>query len=151
MGGKTKKLALSALLITADVILTRLLAINTNVMKIGLGFTAVALCALLYGPWWLYPDGGLYGADLRAAAEEGGPLPAPGAGGGAEHAAGVVSGQYLDDLPHHRQPHEGDAGGPGGAVGGVAAAAESGAAVADPFRLYPRYPGGRKSIKKRLF
>lgn len=52
MGGKTKKLALSALLITADVILTRLLAINTNVMKIGLGFAAVALCALLYGPWW---------------------------------------------------------------------------------------------------
>lgn len=51
MGGKTKKLALSALLITADVIL-RLLAINTNVMKIGLGFAAVALCALLYGPWW---------------------------------------------------------------------------------------------------
>ncbi|MBO5496215.1 MAG: folate family ECF transporter S component [Oscillospiraceae bacterium] len=52
MGGKTKKLALSALLITADVILTRLLAINTNVMKIGLGFAAVALCALLYGPGW---------------------------------------------------------------------------------------------------
>ncbi len=52
MGGKTKKLALSALLITADVILTRLLAINTNVMKIGLGFAAVALCAMLYGPWW---------------------------------------------------------------------------------------------------
>ena len=52
MGGKTKKLAVSALLITADVILTRLLAINTNVMKIGLGFAAVALCALLYGPWW---------------------------------------------------------------------------------------------------
>ncbi len=52
MGGKTKKLAVSALLITADVILTRLLAINTNVMKIGLGFAAVALCALLYGSWW---------------------------------------------------------------------------------------------------
>ena len=47
MGGKTKKLAVSALLITADVILTRLLAINTNVMKISLGFAAVALCALL--------------------------------------------------------------------------------------------------------
>ncbi len=52
MGEKTKKLAISALLITADVILTRLLAINTNVMKIGLGFAAVALCALLYGSWW---------------------------------------------------------------------------------------------------
>lgn len=52
MGGKTKKLAISALLVTADVILTRLLAINTNVMKIGLGFAAVAVCGMLYGPWW---------------------------------------------------------------------------------------------------
>ena len=48
----TKKLAASALLIAADVVLTRLLAINTPVMKIGLGFAAVALSALLYGPWW---------------------------------------------------------------------------------------------------
>lgn len=52
MGGKTKKLAVSALLVTADVILTRLLAFNTPVMKIGLGFAAVAVCAMLYGPWW---------------------------------------------------------------------------------------------------
>ncbi len=48
----TKKLAVSALLITADVVLTRLLALNTPVMKIGLGFAAVALCAMLYGPGW---------------------------------------------------------------------------------------------------
>jgi ECF transporter S component (folate family) len=48
----TKRLAVSALLVAADVVLTRLLAINTPVMKIGLGFAAVALCALLYGPWW---------------------------------------------------------------------------------------------------
>lgn len=52
MRGKTKQLAISALLISADVILTRLLAISTPVMKIGLGFVAVAVCALLYGPWW---------------------------------------------------------------------------------------------------
>ena len=52
MRHSTKKLAVSALLIALDVILTRLLAINTPVMKIGLGFAAVALCALLYGPWW---------------------------------------------------------------------------------------------------
>ena len=38
--------------ITADVVLTRLLALNTPVMKIGLGFAAVALCAMLYGPGW---------------------------------------------------------------------------------------------------
>ena len=49
---QTKKLAVSALLITADVVLTRLLALNTPVMKIGLGFAAVALCAMLYGPGW---------------------------------------------------------------------------------------------------
>ena len=52
MGGKTRQLAISALLITADVILTRLLALNTSVMKIGLGFAAVAICAMLYGPLW---------------------------------------------------------------------------------------------------
>ena len=48
----TKKIAVSALLIAADVLLTRVLAINTPVMKIGLGCLAVALSAALYGPWW---------------------------------------------------------------------------------------------------
>ena len=52
MKGQTKKLAISALLLAADVILTRVLAFNTPLMKIGLGFAATALCALLYGPWW---------------------------------------------------------------------------------------------------
>ena len=50
--GQTKKLAVSALLLAADVILTRILAFNTPLMKIGLGFAATALCAMLYGPWW---------------------------------------------------------------------------------------------------
>ena len=48
----TQKLAVSALLITANVLLTRVLAINTPIMKIGFGFAAVALCAMLYGPLW---------------------------------------------------------------------------------------------------
>ena len=48
----TKKLIVSAQLLALDVVLTRLLAVNTPVMKIGLGFAAVALCAVLYGPWW---------------------------------------------------------------------------------------------------
>ena len=52
MHGQTKKLTVSALLLAADVILTRALAFNTPVMKIGLGFAATALCAMLYGPWW---------------------------------------------------------------------------------------------------
>lgn len=48
----TKKLTATAQLIALDVVLTRLLAINTQLMKIGFGFAAVALCAMLYGPWW---------------------------------------------------------------------------------------------------
>ena len=48
----TKKLIVSAELLALDVVLTRLLAVNTPVMKIGLGFAATALCAILYGPWW---------------------------------------------------------------------------------------------------
>ena len=50
---------MSAILIALDVVLTRLLAINTPVMKIGLGFAAVALSAMLYGPWWAALTAGL--------------------------------------------------------------------------------------------
>ena len=59
MNKNTKKLATSALLIAADVVLTRLLALNTPIMKIGLGFAAVAVAALLYGPWWAALTAGL--------------------------------------------------------------------------------------------
>lgn len=48
----TRKIAICAILLAADILLTRVLALNTAVMKIGLGFLAVALCAALYGPWW---------------------------------------------------------------------------------------------------
>ncbi len=48
----TKKLAISAMLITLDVLFTRMLAINTPIMKIGFGFAAVACAAMLYGPLW---------------------------------------------------------------------------------------------------
>lgn len=79
----TKKLAASALLLALDVVFTRLLAINTPLMKIGLGFAAVAVCAMLYGPWWacavaalgdiigstLFPTGAFFpGFTLTAAA-----------------------------------------------------------------------------------
>lgn len=46
------QLTVSALLIALDVVFTRVLAINTPLMKIGLGFTAVAVSAMLYGPLW---------------------------------------------------------------------------------------------------
>lgn len=48
----TRKLAVSAMLITLDLVLTRMLAINTPLMKIGFGFVAVAVSAMLYGPFW---------------------------------------------------------------------------------------------------
>lgn len=48
----TRKLAISAMLITLDVLFTRVLAINTPLMKIGFGFAAAAVSAMLYGPLW---------------------------------------------------------------------------------------------------
>lgn len=47
-----RQLTVSALLIALDVVFTRVLAINTPLMKIGLGFAAVAVSAILYGPAW---------------------------------------------------------------------------------------------------
>lgn len=40
------------MLIAFDVIFTRVLALNTPLAKLGFGFAAVAVCAMLYGPWW---------------------------------------------------------------------------------------------------
>ena len=47
-----RQLTVSALLIALDVVFSRVLAINTPLMKIGLGFAAVAVSAMLYGPAW---------------------------------------------------------------------------------------------------
>ena len=47
-----RQLTLSALLVALDVVFSRVLAINTPLMKIGLGFAAVAVSAMLYGPAW---------------------------------------------------------------------------------------------------
>ncbi len=40
------------MLIAFDVIFTRVLALNTPLMKIGIGFAAVMVCGMLYGPGW---------------------------------------------------------------------------------------------------
>ena len=48
----TRKLVISAMLIAFDVIFTRLLAVNVLWAKLGFGFTAVALSAMLWGPAW---------------------------------------------------------------------------------------------------
>lgn len=52
MSNTTRKIVISALLIAIDVLLTRVLAINTNIMKIGLGFIATAVGSALFGPLW---------------------------------------------------------------------------------------------------
>ena len=48
----TKKIAISAMLIAFNVIFTRVLALNMPLTKIGLGFAAVMVCGMLYGPGW---------------------------------------------------------------------------------------------------
>lgn len=48
----TRKIVISAMLIALDVVFTRLLAVNVLAVKMGLGFAAVAVCAMLYGPAW---------------------------------------------------------------------------------------------------
>ena len=48
----TKMIVISAMLIAIDVVFSRLLAINVLIAKVGLGFAAIAVCAMLYGPAW---------------------------------------------------------------------------------------------------
>ena len=48
----TLKITVSAMLIAFDVVFTRLLAVNVLWVKLGFGFAAVALCAMLWGPAW---------------------------------------------------------------------------------------------------
>lgn len=48
----TKQITIMAMLIAFDVIFSRVLAINTSMFKLGFGFAAVAVCAMLYGPGW---------------------------------------------------------------------------------------------------
>ena len=48
----TKMIVVSAMLIAIEVVFSRLLAINLLIAKVGLGFAAIAVCAMLYGPAW---------------------------------------------------------------------------------------------------
>lgn len=47
------------MLIAFDVIFTRVLALNMPLTKIGLGFAAVMVCGMLYGPGWAAVCAGL--------------------------------------------------------------------------------------------
>lgn len=40
------------MLVAFDVIFSRVLAINVLTFKVGIGFAAIAVCAMLYGPVW---------------------------------------------------------------------------------------------------
>ncbi|MDD7511568.1 MAG: folate family ECF transporter S component [Peptostreptococcaceae bacterium] len=49
---KTTKIIVIALLIAAEVVLTRFLSIQLPTMRIGFGFIPIAIAAMLYGPVW---------------------------------------------------------------------------------------------------
>ena len=55
----TRQLILLSLLIAMDVLFSRVLALNTSLVKIGLGFAATGVAALLYGPWWAAAESAL--------------------------------------------------------------------------------------------
>ena len=42
-----------------DVLLSRVLALNADLVKIGLGFAATGVAALLFGPWWAAAESAL--------------------------------------------------------------------------------------------
>lgn len=52
MNKNTKRVVVIAMLVAFDVIFSRLLAFNVLIAKVGLGFAAIAVCAMLYGPVW---------------------------------------------------------------------------------------------------
>jgi ECF transporter S component (folate family) len=56
---RTKKLVLVALFIAMEIVLTRMLSINTPILRIGFGFVPIAVCAIMFGPVWAAVAGAL--------------------------------------------------------------------------------------------
>ena len=48
-----------AVLVALEVILSRFLSIPTQFMKIGFAFVPLAVCGMLFGPWWAFLSGAL--------------------------------------------------------------------------------------------
>ena len=48
-----------AVLVALEVVLSRFLSIPTQFMKIGFAFVPLAVCGMLFGPWWAALCGGL--------------------------------------------------------------------------------------------
>ncbi|WP_313470196.1 folate family ECF transporter S component, partial [Carnobacterium sp.] len=46
-----RSISIIGLLMALDIILTRFVAIETPIVRIGFGFLPVAIIAMLYGPW----------------------------------------------------------------------------------------------------
>ncbi|MCL2577644.1 MAG: folate family ECF transporter S component [Defluviitaleaceae bacterium] len=63
--GRTKMIVMIAFFIAMDVVLSRLLSINTPILRIGFGFVPIAICAMMYGPVWAGVTGAL--ADIIGA------------------------------------------------------------------------------------
>ncbi len=61
----TKTLLRVAILIAADVVLTRFLSVENGIVRFSFGFVPIALCGMLYGPAWAGAAGGV--ADLLGA------------------------------------------------------------------------------------
>ena len=59
------------MLIAFDVIFTRVLALNMPLTKIGLGFAAVMVCGMLYGPGWAALCAGLGDLSVRFCSRRG--------------------------------------------------------------------------------
>lgn len=54
-----------ALLVAVEVVLSRFCSISTEIVKIGFAFAPLAVCGMLFGPWWACLGGAL--ADLIGA------------------------------------------------------------------------------------
>lgn len=54
-----------SVLIALEVVLERFLSIQTPIFRIGLGFVPLALCGIMYGPYWAAAAGGI--ADILGA------------------------------------------------------------------------------------
>ena len=48
---KTKTMVLAAMFIALDIVITRFIAIQTPITRIGFGFIPVSMCGMLLGPW----------------------------------------------------------------------------------------------------
>lgn len=48
----TKKIIIIAMMVAFDVIFSRVVAVNVLTVRVGIGFAAIAVCAMLYGPVW---------------------------------------------------------------------------------------------------